>query len=651
MKNQPREGTFVERDGKKFARVAGAFKLAREIKDGKTVTWLSVSSETPCRDVVYLNGQWQRAMVVLSHRPDAVDLCRLDKGLNLRDGHGGDQVAKLEGCTLRGGKLGGTAINWSVSERAQVLRSDYENGVRDDVSVEGDYDPSTLSIVGELDGLPLVRCDRWTPLAAALGIVTAADPNVGVNRSASAEPEAKPTPDATNKQINIAVPAKAPNAARSKAMEKTPEQIAAEARGNEVAEIMARCAHFEVPLEKTMQLVREQKTLTEVSDIVLRDYAGKKAASAASAAAAARPVEDAQKPIVGTTARASGRTFSIARMALAQAAQMKGEKCPVDAGFEIECSREAEIAMGRKAQGMYIPWDAPIHRAFELTSNGSNVVAQNLRPDLFVDYLYAKTILAELGVTMLPGLVGDILLPKQSGQIATGWVDETTAVAAGNPTMIQVKGSPHTAGAYCDITRQLMLQSTPAADIIVQSTLVNSLARTIQLGAFHGTGANSQPTGLFTALAAGYQSQAIVAAATVTNPGTFAELEALKAAPEEANVDADGECKWAMRPTAFRKLKGVGRVGTTGAVPIAVEDRGAKFVADNPCLCTSALTAGYGVYGKWSTMAVGMWGATDIIVDPYSLSTSGKLRIVALQNVDVMHRYLVAFGYATTFAA
>jgi len=642
------DGTFVERDGKQFARVSGAFKICREVKDGKTATWLSVSSETPCRDRVYLNGQWQRAMVVLSHRPEAVDMCRMDKGMNLRDGHGGDQVAKLENVTISGGKLGGTAINWSVSERAQVLRADYENGVRDDVSVEGDYDPSTLSIVGELDGMPLVRCDRWTPLAAALGIVTAADPNVGVNRAACADLGAKPTPDAKAKQINIVTPAKAPSATRSKTMsdQKTPEQIAAE-RGNEVAEIMARCAHFEVPQDVTMKFVREQKTLAEVSDVVLRDYAGKKAASAAEAARNAKPVEEAQKAIVG---RASGRTFSIARMALAQAAQMKGEKCPVDAGFEIECSREAEIAMGRKAQGMYIPWDAPIQRSFELTSNGSNIIAQNLRPDLFVDYLYAKTILAELGVTMLPGLVGDILLPKQSGQIATGWVDETTAVTAGNPTMIQVKGSPHTAGAYCDITRQLMLQSTPAADIIVQNTLINSLARTIQLGAFHGTGANSQPTGLFTALAAGYQSQSIVAAATVTNPGTFAELESLKAVPEEANVDADGECKWAMRPTAFRRLKGVGRVGTTGAVPIAVEDRGAKFVADNPCFCTSALTAGYGAYGKWSTMAVGMWGATDIIVDPYSLSTSGKLRIVALQNVDVMHRYLVAFGYATTFA-
>ena len=49
-------------------------------------------------------------------------------------------------------------------------------------------------------------------------------------------------------------------------------------------------------------------------------------------------------------------------------------------------------------------------------------------------------------------------------------------------------------------------------------------------------------------------------------------------------------------------------------------------------------------------MDLALWGATDIIVDPYSLSTTGGLRIVALQNVDVMHEHLAAFAWATTFA-
>jgi hypothetical protein len=38
-----------------------------------------------------------------------------------------------------------------------------------------------------------------------------------------------------------------------------------------------------------------------------------------------------------------------------------------------------------------------------------------------------------------------------------------------------------------------------------------------------------------------------------------------------------------------------------------------------------------------------MYGGLDITVDPYALSTSGGVRIVALQNVDVAVRHAVSF--------
>jgi HK97 family phage major capsid protein len=651
MKKQDAEckRELTEREGKKFARFQGQFTMAREIAPGKTEGWFSVTSEEPCMDFVYRNGQWQRAYVVLSHAPGAIEMTRMDKGMNLRDGHGGDQVAKLEGITVRGNKLGGVGINWSVSERAQILRADYESGVRDDVSVEADYSPDALVIIGEKNGIPVVRVQSWVPLAAALAIVTPADPKVGTNRTAEGQSATPPTETKVeNKKTATAEAQNAPNViVRSKSMpEKTPEVIAREKQGADAAEMFALCSHFGVPNEKAMQFARELTPIDEVRAVVLRDYAGQKPVAAKTESAAA-PM---QREIVGEAEKNSGRKYSLSRAILAMAAQAKGEKSPVDAGFEIECSQQAEKTMQRKAQGILVPWDAPMQRTFAITASGSNVIAQNLRPDLFVDFLYAKMVLNRLGVTMLPGLVGDILLPKQSASVTTGWVDETTAVSESDPTMIQVKGTPHTAGAYCDITRQLLLQSTPAADIIVQNSLVNSLARTIQTGAFHGTGSNNQPTGLFTALLSGYQNQGAVAASTITTPGSFSEIEAMKALPEESNVDSENS-KFVMRPTAFRKLKGVGRVGTTGAVPIADEEKGAKYVADSVCETTSALTSGYGAYGAFDTMALCMWGATDLIIDPYSLSTKGQLRIVALQNVDIIHRYLVAFGWSTTFGS
>jgi hypothetical protein len=117
---------------------------------------------------------------------------------------------------------------------------------------------------------------------------------------------------------------------------------------------------------------------------------------------------------------------------------------------------------------------------------------------------------------------------------------------------------------------------------------------------------------------------------------------------EEANVD--GTFKWCMRPTAFRFLKAVAR-GTSVYVPAAQEDGGVKYVADLACETTSSLTTKYAVAGRWDSMVLAMWGALDLTLDPYSLSTRGALRVVALQSVDFGYRYLPAFGWSSKFKA
>ena len=40
-----------------------------------------------------------------------------------------------------------------------------------------------------------------------------------------------------------------------------------------------------------------------------------------------------------------------------------------------------------------------------------------------------------------------------------------------------------------------------------------------------------------------------------------------------------------------------------------------------------------------------MFGGIDITVDPYTASTTGTVRIVALQSVDVAVRHAVSFAF------
>lgn len=438
-------------------------------------------------------------------------------------------------------------------------------------------------------------------------------------------------------------------------------------RAKESVEIFALARDYNVPQEQVTKHITDGKSLSEFQGMVLRDFSANKAKAEADRAVEAAKVARKQDGVSETIPADKLAKFSFMRAIVGMAKSMNPsmDLPNADDGLEREVSQEAVRLIRQNPEGkaytprgMCIPWDlvrgqgnGAIRREFNIAGTGSNVVAQNLRPELFIDYLRAKLILAKLGITTLTGLVGDVLIPKQSGTAAAGWVDETTAGTAGTLTTGQIKVSPKTLGAYTDISRQLLMQSTPSADMLVMNDLVESIARSIQTGGLHGTGANNQPVGLLTALSAGYQGYAAITEATVNSDGnpTYAEIETMLGGIEEANVD--GEFKWAMRPKAFRTLKGVGRVGTTGAVPIAVEEKGVKFVADSVAETTTSLTSKYVAAGRWDSMVLAMWGALDLSLDPFTLSNRGALRVVALQSVDFGFRYLPAFGWSSKFAA
>ena len=48
-----------------------------------------------------------------------------------------------------------------------------------------------------------------------------------------------------------------------------------------------------------------------------------------------------------------------------------------------------------------------------------------------------------------------------------------------------------------------------------------------------------------------------------------------------------------------------------------------------------------------TSMTIGFFGGLDITVDPFTNSTSGTVRIVALQSVDVAVRHAVSFCNAS----
>jgi hypothetical protein len=57
------------------------------------------------------------------------------------------------------------------------------------------------------------------------------------------------------------------------------------------------------------------------------------------------------------------------------------------------------------------------------------------------------------------------------------------------------------------------------------------------------------------------------------------------------------------------------------------------------------------IFGNWSDLVIAMWGMLDVLVDPYTGSSAGTVRVVALQSADINLRHDESFQIMTDIVA
>jgi len=607
---------------------------------------MSVSSEEPVLTYIYFNEKWQRAFEILDHSPGSVDMSRCKDGLVILDRHYGDQIG-LMAVELDNRKMGGP-VAFCTGTRAQEIEKDAAKGLRRNVSVGYQVRADSYRLEGDKDGIPVVRAMSWMPYEASFEPVPA-DTTVGVNRAAKTEA-------ADNPPVNTR---------STKMSEKQEVKLDAEA----VVEIYRLARAFGMEPGQADEHIKSGKSVEDFRALALKKAETDKAemerklADAQKTRKPDRPaIDPTDKGAQITDARENAeiaRRYSVMNVVRYLDAVSSGRKPDVDIGFELEISKELGKRADKPAQGVYIPHSATVAFAskradpFLYGSNGSNFVATNLLVGQFIDALRTKMVLDKAGVVTLGGLQGNIAIPK-GGTITGGWVDgENNAVTDAKPTTAQVTGEPHTASGWTDISRRLLLQSSIDVEMMVQNELVNTIARLIEVAAFAGTNANGQPKGLTGV--SGLNTPAL----TVNAP-TRAQLLAMIENIMTDNADFEG-MSWMMRPTGWALLantietRGVNANGETvppGAtavggslMPEYVLDIKTKTMLGFPYHVSMNVPNHALFFGAWSQMIIGLWSGVDLIINPYTNSTTGALRIVALQDADIMVRHGQAFSY------
>lgn len=307
------------------------------------------------------------------------------------------------------------------------------------------------------------------------------------------------------------------------------------------------------------------------------------------------------------------------------------------AAFEREVSEAAVKTYGRAAQGIFVPNDV-IFGKRDLTVGTANAggytVATDLMADSFIDMLRNRSVVQRAGATVMNGLVGNVAMPKQSAGATAYWVAESGAPTESQQTLAQVTMSPKTVGAYTDFSRKLMLQSSIDVESFVRRDLAQVIALAIDAAALYGTGSNNQPTGVKNT--SGVNTKDFAA----TTP-TFAELVAMESELAIDNADI-GTMTYLFNPAQRGALKTTEKSSTsTGQF---VWEPG-NTVNGYRTEVSNQITAGDVFFGNFADLLLGFWSGLDLTVDPYSNSTSGTVRVVALQDVDIAVRNAVSFCY------
>jgi HK97 family phage major capsid protein len=618
----------------------------RTIDEDKRTVEISFSSEEPY-------PRWF-GIEILGHKKGEVDLSFMGSGrAPFLVGHStADLVGVIQSSKVGADRVGRAVVRFGKSGRAEEIFQDIKDGIRGNVSVGYQVNKMLLQEDDEEKG-PTYRVIDWKPLEAST-VPIPADETVGVGRANDGRTfktiiirEAKPAEQATP----------APPDQKGETM---PETIEVKDKGNQTPAPAPA-----VDVDKVRNEARATET-ARITELMALGDAHNMRAEAMAAVKDGTPIDKFRAQVLdrlatkGLTPVQGGadigltdkqvRQFSFLRAinALANPTDRAAQEA---AAFEMDCSRATAEKMKRTAQGILVPIEV-LRRDMTVGTDaaGGYLVSTDLLAANFIEMLRNKMMTRALGAIILGGLVGDVAIPKQTGGATAYWVAENGAPTESTQAVGQVALAPKTVGAFTDLSRKLLKQSSIDVEAFVRGDLAAVLALALDLAGLAGTGANNQPTGILSTTGIGD----VVCGDPDGAAPTWADIVGLETEVAVDNADV-GALAYLTNAKARGKLKQIEKASNTaqfvwqdGNEPGFGSMNGYRAAASNQV--PSDLTKGGGsalsavLFGNWADLVYGLWGTVDITVDPYTNSTTGAVRVVALQDADVGVRHAESFA-------
>lgn len=286
-------------------------------------------------------------------------------------------------------------------------------------------------------------------------------------------------------------------------------------------------------------------------------------------------------------------------------------------------------------------------RDFTITTEGADIMQTDLGS--LIPLLRPQPILDTLGVQFLTGLTGDFQLPRQTAAATMAWSTETAASTESTPTTDNIKLTPNRCSGFVDISRLSTIQSSFSIENWIRNEIATALAQEIDRVGIEGSGTSNEPTGVINTSGVGTVAHGTNGAAP-TWPLVLEFIKDIEVANAPLNALAflstfQNKAKMMSTPKQSSGVEGNFILSTPG------ELAGYRFAASNqvPADGTKGTGADLSamVFGNWSELYVGQFGAVNLMTDPYTQMINSLIRFYIEIFADVKVRHAASFSVAT----
>jgi len=623
-------------------------KIENRAAGDSRVIEMAISSETP----------YQRfwGIEILCHDPSCVDLSRLSGNDHplLINHCTEDQIGVILDPVVGADRVLRCKAKFSRASDAEEIFQDVQDGIRQLVSIgyfideihevvpvpETETEPASWSSLRMMTGdqfeaemrakhgenftrsragaraadsstLPTYLVTRFTIFEVSI-VPIPADPTVGVGRSAGVE-TAPQAPAAPQPQIIVMEKSQMSEA------QKTPAELEIERR-DAIAALADAYAKYLKPND-AREAINGKISVEQFREIVMARMESKYTDTSQAIGLSAKEIE----------------RYSLGRALLAS---ITGDWSK--AGLELAVSRAVAEKIGVTPEGFF-PAPEIFNRDFNVgtASEAGNLVQTGFRGDLFTDVLRNNMALGGLGCTFLTGLSSNVDIPRKITASTLGMLTEIGSASETAPATAKATLSPKRIGAYVQVSKQALIQSALALENMIRDDLVMGAAVLLENQCINGAGTGAEIKGLRNVTGIG-----TVVGGTNGLAPAWSHLVDLESACANANAEPDRLSGYLTNTKVRGKYKqtqfatNLPMIWQNGAQPlngykVAVTNN----VPSNITKGTSTTVCSATLFGSdWSNAVIGLFGAPDITVDPYSLAATGQVQITLNQFADLAHR-------------